>query len=76
VGPTEALIEISHCGLCYTDVHYRHKDQGLGHKGVGVIKEIGSMVPKVSGLKVGDRVGIVSISLRIRADIFVSSLMY
>jgi threonine dehydrogenase-like Zn-dependent dehydrogenase len=27
-GPTEAVIKISRCGVCGTDEHYRHQDQG------------------------------------------------
>ncbi|OAG43327.1 hypothetical protein AYO21_02264 [Fonsecaea monophora] len=57
VGPTQALVALSHCGVCGTDSHYRQADQGLGHEGVGVITEIGSMVEKLSDLRVGDRVG-------------------
>lgn len=60
VGPTQALIEISHCGVCGSDEHYRYSNQGLGHEGVGVIKEVGLMVSEVSLVKVGDRVGMVS----------------
>jgi D-arabinose 1-dehydrogenase-like Zn-dependent alcohol dehydrogenase len=40
-----------------TDEHFRHADQGLGHEGVGIIKEIGSAVTEISALRVGDRVG-------------------
>ncbi|KAK4941840.1 hypothetical protein LTR10_018316 [Elasticomyces elasticus] len=57
VGPTQALIELTHSGVCGTDEHYRHNDQGLGHEGVGIIRDVGSMVPHISDLKVGDRVG-------------------
>ncbi|KAH8668645.1 NADP-dependent alcohol dehydrogenase [Xylariales sp. PMI_506] len=57
LGSTEAIVKITHCGVCYTDEHYRHQDQGLGHEGVGVIVEIGSMVHEISDLRVGDRVG-------------------
>ncbi|EXJ75524.1 uncharacterized protein A1O5_00030 [Cladophialophora psammophila CBS 110553] len=53
VGPTQALVALSHCGVCGTDSHYRHVDQGLGHEGVGVIREIGSLVEKLSDLRVG-----------------------
>ena len=56
-GPTEALVEISHCGVCGTDEHYRHAPMGLGHEGVGIIKELGSEASKLSDLKIGDRVG-------------------
>ncbi|EXJ63220.1 hypothetical protein A1O7_03667 [Cladophialophora yegresii CBS 114405] len=57
VGPTQALVELSHCGVCGTDEHYKHADQGLGHEGVGIIKEVGSLVELISDLRVGDRVG-------------------
>jgi D-arabinose 1-dehydrogenase-like Zn-dependent alcohol dehydrogenase len=56
-GPTEVIVKISHCGVCGTDEHYLHADQGLGHEGVGVITEVGSLVGDVSEFKVGDRVG-------------------
>ncbi|KAK1760377.1 NADP-dependent alcohol dehydrogenase [Echria macrotheca] len=56
-GPTEVIVKISHCGVCGTDEHYRHADQGLGHEGVGTITEIGSMVTALSDFRVGDRVG-------------------
>ena len=57
VGPTEAIVELSHCGVCGTDEHYRTSDQGLGHEGVGIIKELGPGASRLSDLKVGDRVG-------------------
>jgi D-arabinose 1-dehydrogenase-like Zn-dependent alcohol dehydrogenase len=56
-GPTEVIVKISHCGICGTDEHYRHADQGLGHEGVGVVTEVGSSVHDVSEFRVGDRVG-------------------
>jgi D-arabinose 1-dehydrogenase-like Zn-dependent alcohol dehydrogenase len=55
--PTEAIVKITHCGVCGTDEHYLHADKGLGHEGVGVIVEVGSAVHDVSDFKVGDRVG-------------------
>jgi D-arabinose 1-dehydrogenase-like Zn-dependent alcohol dehydrogenase len=57
-GPTEVIVNITHCGVCGTDEHYRHADQGLGHEGIGIVTEIGSAVPYVSDVKVGDRVGV------------------
>ena len=57
VGSTEALIEITHCGVCGTDEHYRHYDMGLGHEGIGRITELGDGAARISDLKVGDRVG-------------------
>jgi D-arabinose 1-dehydrogenase-like Zn-dependent alcohol dehydrogenase len=56
-GATEAIVKITHCGVCGTDEHYRHADQGLGHEGIGTIVEVGSQVQKVSEFQVGDRVG-------------------
>ncbi|KID88090.1 NADP-dependent alcohol dehydrogenase [Metarhizium guizhouense ARSEF 977] len=56
-GPTEVIVKISHCGVCGTDEHFLHADQGLGHEGVGIITELGSAVNEVSNFKVGDRVG-------------------
>lgn len=57
LGPTEVAVKISHCGVCGTDEHFLHADQGLGHEGVGIITEIGNMVEALSDLRVGDRVG-------------------
>jgi len=34
----EVLIKTTHSGLCGTDEHYRHADQGLGHEGAGVVE--------------------------------------
>lgn len=56
-GPTEAIVKLSHCGVCGTDELYRHTDMGLGHEGIGVIVEVGSAVESVSSFRVGDRVG-------------------
>jgi D-arabinose 1-dehydrogenase-like Zn-dependent alcohol dehydrogenase len=55
--PTEVIVKISHCGVCGTDEHYRHYEQGLGHEGIGIITEVGSSVYTVSDFRVGDRVG-------------------
>ncbi|KAH8809190.1 NADP-dependent alcohol dehydrogenase [Xylogone sp. PMI_703] len=56
-GPTEAIVKITHCGVCGTDEFFRHSEKGLGHEGVGIITEVGSSVHDVSNLRVGDRVG-------------------
>lgn len=37
--------EVTHSGLCGTDMHYFEYGQVLGHEGVGVVVEIGSRVP-------------------------------
>jgi uncharacterized zinc-type alcohol dehydrogenase-like protein len=53
---------ISHCGLCYSDIHAIDDYYGIttfpfvpGHEIVGHVSEVGSAV---SGLKKGDRIGI------------------
>nr|OQO16088.1 hypothetical protein B0A51_16041 [Rachicladosporium sp. CCFEE 5018] len=50
----EVLVKITASGLCGTDLHYHKADMGLGHEGVGIVKELG---PETTYLKVGDRVG-------------------
>ena len=50
----QVLVEVSHSGVCFTDVHYRKADMGLGHEGVGTVAATG---PNVKNLKKGDRVG-------------------
>ncbi|KAF1951588.1 GroES-like protein [Byssothecium circinans] len=50
----QVLIKVTASGLCGTDEHYLHVDQGLGHEGVGVVEATG---PAVNSLKKGDRVG-------------------
>lgn len=54
VGYSDVLIKTTHSGICFTDVHAKEKECGLGHEGVGFIYEVG---PAVKHLKVGDRVG-------------------
>lgn len=65
VGDEEVLIRISHSGICHADVafafdEWRQLDFRLensrtpGHEGVGKVVGVG---PKVTNLKVGDRVG-------------------
>ncbi|KAF2634058.1 GroES-like protein [Massarina eburnea CBS 473.64] len=50
----QVLIKVTASGLCGTDEHYLHADQGLGHEGVGTVEATG---PAVKSLKKGDRVG-------------------
>lgn len=50
----QVLVEISHSGVCFTDVHYRKADMALGHEGAGSVAAVG---PNVKHLKKGDRVG-------------------
>jgi len=54
-------IQITHNGLCHTDIHMRDNDWGVssyplvpGHEVVGVITQVGE---DVTSLSVGDRVG-------------------
>ncbi|KAJ5887404.1 hypothetical protein N7495_007445 [Penicillium taxi] len=48
------LVQITHSGVCGTDVHYKTTDMALGHEGAGLVEAIG---PDVKILKKGDRVG-------------------
>ena len=55
-------LSVTHCGLCYTDVHGIDDHWGItpfpfvpGHEIVGHISEMG---PAVTGFKEGDRVGV------------------
>lgn len=52
--PNDVHIDITHSGVCGTDLHYRHSDIVLGHEGVGVVRNIGE---SVRGFSVGDIVG-------------------
>ncbi|KAK1231790.1 hypothetical protein PQX77_005082 [Marasmius sp. AFHP31] len=52
--PDEVVIEITHSGLCGTDIHYLEQDMVLGHEGVGIAVEVGAGCTRV---KKGDRVG-------------------
>lgn len=55
-------IDISHCGLCYSDIHLIDDDWGMsqyplvpGHEIVGTVKAVGA---GVKHLAIGDRVGV------------------
>src|SRR5581483_488811 len=55
---TEVLIEVSHCGICGTDLHlvleqYARPGSVLGHEWAGTIAALGN---GVSGWRVGQRV--------------------
>jgi 2-desacetyl-2-hydroxyethyl bacteriochlorophyllide A dehydrogenase len=57
-GEHEALVAVSHCGICGTDLHlvfegYARPDSVLGHEWSGTIAALGS---GVTGWRVGDRV--------------------
>ncbi|HWP94466.1 MAG TPA: NAD(P)-dependent alcohol dehydrogenase [Gammaproteobacteria bacterium] len=60
--PLEVEIEITHCGICHSDVHLLNNEWGLnqyplvpGHEIVGHIRERGR---DVTGLEIGQRVGV------------------
>ncbi len=58
VGPAQVLVEVSHCGICGTDLHLVLEDRArpgsiLGHEWAGTIAELGS---DVDGWRPGDRV--------------------
>ena len=49
----EVIIKITHCGICYSDIHLIDNDWGIsnypfipGHEVIGVIEEIGRGVKK------------------------------
>jgi (R,R)-butanediol dehydrogenase/meso-butanediol dehydrogenase/diacetyl reductase len=57
-GPGEVVLEISHCGICGSDLHLMMEDMGQpgstgGHEYSGVITAVG---PGVEGWAVGERV--------------------
>lgn len=58
----QVLIKVAVCGLCRTDLHIFHGELErpkvplvMGHQIVGTVEKVGG---KVSGIKVGDRVGV------------------
>ena len=62
VGPNDVLIEITHAGICHSDIHTVNGDWGPqpfpvvpGHEIVGVVAEVGA---DVTTHRVGDRVGV------------------
>ncbi len=63
-GPGEALVSVKACGICGTDLHIFHGDQGsfecnppriLGHEFSGVVEKLGD---GVTSLSIGDKVAI------------------
>ncbi|GIZ44123.1 hypothetical protein CKM354_000733200 [Cercospora kikuchii] len=62
---TDVDIEISHCGICGSDIHTLRSGWGptlypvcVGHEIVGKAVRVGSKVPASRNIKVGDRVGV------------------
>ncbi|KAF9258143.1 GroES-like protein [Marasmius fiardii PR-910] len=54
LDPDEVLVEVTHSGVCGTDLHFIQADMVLGHEGIGIVKALGSAC---TNLKIGDRVG-------------------
>ncbi len=62
LGPQEVDIDVTHCGVCHTDLHLLDNDFGItaypfvpGHEAVGLVKATGS---DVTHLTLGQRVGV------------------
>ena len=62
VRPGEVAIEITHCGVCHSDIHQAHDDWGNtawpcvpGHEIVGTVTAVGGGVTRFA---VGDTVGV------------------
>lgn len=65
VEPTDVIVEVKKTGICGSDIHYyAHgkigpfiltKPMVLGHESAGIVSKVG---PKVTTLKVGDKVAI------------------
>lgn len=62
LGPHDLALEISHCGICHSDVHLIDNDWGVnryplvpGHEIVGKVVEVGA---KARGFTIGQRVGV------------------
>lgn len=61
-GPDRVVIEVSHCGVCHSDIHMLDNDWGMssypiipGHEAVGTVVSCGSSVTNV---RPGQRVGV------------------
>lgn len=62
VGPLDLHIEITHCGVCHSDIHQARNEWGgsiypmvPGHEIIGVVRQVGAQVTK---FKVGDLAGV------------------
>lgn len=62
LGPFDVEIEISHCGICHSDLHLISNDWGIsqypfipGHEIIGTAADVGSAVTSIT---VGQRVGL------------------
>src|SRR5947209_6741326 len=62
LGEHDIRIDITHCGICHTDIHQTRNEWGAsnypmvpGHEIAGKVTEVGG---KVAGFKVGDLAGV------------------
>jgi len=61
VSGKDVLVRVRAAGICHSDVHYRAGTSPvlvpltLGHEVAGVVEQVG---PQVTGVRVGDRVGV------------------
>src|SRR6266849_603632 len=62
LGPEEAEIQVSHCGICHSDLSMLDNEWGIsafpfvpGHEAVGTVVALGE---EAKGLKIGQRVGV------------------
>ena len=75
LGPEEVEIEVSHCGLCHSDLSMLNNDWGMskypfvpGHEVTGTVAALGD---GAKGLKIGQRVGLVGAQLPFLPPVFV-----
>ena len=62
IGPEEVEIQVSHCGVCHSDLSMLDNEWGMtrfpfipGHEAVGTVVALGA---QAKGLRIGQRVGI------------------
>ena len=62
VGDRDVRIEITHCGICHSDIHQARNEWGIslfpmvpGHEIIGMVVQVGTAV---TTFKVGDRAGV------------------
>lgn len=62
IGPDDVQIDITHCGVCHSDLHMVHNDWGMsaypvvpGHEVIGHISAVGA---NVKDFKAGDRAAV------------------
>lgn len=62
LGPRDVRVSVSHCGLCFTDIHGIDDFYGITHfpfvPGHEIVGHVAARGRNVTGLKEGDRVGI------------------